>query len=209
MHQGACMSIGTYAELQSAVASWLDRSDLSARIPEFIALAEARIARKLRIREMETESDVTLVAGTRTAAVPTGFREVRRIYINSSPVRELKYMTPQDYWARYTSVNSGRPVVFTVEGANFLFGPIPDSGYTAKVQHYKALDALSSTAHGVFTANPDVYLYGSLLAAEPFLKNDKRVGLWKAMFDEGLTELESQNARHPGTMAMRDDSNPH
>ena len=203
------MSIGTYTELQSAVAAWLDRSDLTSRIPEFVAIAEARIARKLRIREMETESDVTLVGGTRTAAVPTGFREVRRVYLNSSPVSELQYMTPQDYWVRHTSVSTGRPVVFTVEGANFLFGPIPDSSYTAKVLHYKALDALSSSAHAVFTANPDVYLYGALLAAAPFLHNDKRIGVWKGLFDEALMELEIQNSKHAGPLVMRDDSNPY
>lgn len=203
------MAISTYAELQTAVSNWLDRSDLTNRIPEFISIAEGRIARKLRIREMETESDVTLVASTRTAAVPTGFREVRRVYLNTSPVRELEYISPQDYWKRYTSTNTGKPVVFTVEGANLVFGPIPDSGYTAKVLHFKALDPLSSSAHAVFTANPDVYLYGSLLAAEPFLKNDKRVALWKSLFDEGLMELEAQNARHPGPMVMRDDYNPY
>ena len=203
------MAISTYSELQTAVANWLDRSDLTSRIPEFISLAEARIARKLRIREMETESDVSLVGGTRTAAVPTGFREVRRVYLNASPVRELDYISPQDYWKRYTSVNTGTPVVFTVEGTNLVFGPIPGSAYTAKVLHYKALDALSVSAHAVFTANPDVYLYGSLLAAEPFLKNDKRVGLWKSMFDESLMELEAQNSRHAGPMVMRDDYNPY
>jgi len=68
---------------------------------------------------------------------------------------------------------------------------------------------LSTSAHGVFTANPDLYLYGSLLAAEPFLKNDKRVGMWKAMFDEAMMELEAQNARHPGQMVMRDSYNPY
>jgi hypothetical protein len=202
------MAISTYAELQTAVSNWLDRSDLTSRIPEFITLAEGRIARKLRIREMETESDVTLVAGTRTAAVPTGFREVRRVYINSTPVKELEYISPQDYWARYMSTNTGKPVVFTVEGTNFLFGPIPDSGYTAKVLHFKAFDALSTGTNSVFLANPDLYLYGSLLAAEPFLKNDKRVGMWKGMFDEAMMELEMQNSRHPGQMRIRDDSNP-
>ena len=202
------MAISTYAELLSAISNWLDRSDLTSRAPEFVALAEGRIARKLRIREMETESDVTLVAGTRTAAVPTGFREVRRVYLNSSPVCELDYISPQDYWSRYMSTNTGKPVCFTVEGTNLVFGPVPDSAYTAKVLHYKALDALSASAHGVFTSNPDLYLYGSLLAAEPFLKNDKRVGMWKAMFEEAMMELEMQNSRHPGSMVIRDDYNP-
>jgi len=203
------MAISTYNELLAAVENHLDRSDLDDRIPEFVSLAEARIARKLRIREMETEADVALVGGTRTAALPTGFREVRRLYISSSPIQELEYISPQDYWHRYLSTNTGRPTCFTVEGTNFLFGPIPDASYTAKSLHYRALDALSSSAHAVFTANPDLYLYGALTAAEPYIKNDKRLPVWKSLFDEILMELDSQSRRHQGPMRMRDDYNPH
>ena len=59
------MAISTYSELQTAAANWLDRSDLSDRIPEFIALAEARFNRILRIRDMETVSTaISTAAGT-------------------------------------------------------------------------------------------------------------------------------------------------
>jgi hypothetical protein len=202
------MAISTYAELQTAVTNWLDRDGLTSRIPEFISIAEARIARKLRIREMQQDDSVSLVAGTRTAAVPTGFREAVRVYLNTTPITELEYISSTDYWKRYMATNTGKPRAYTVEGSNFVFGPIPDAAYTAKVLHYKAFDALSTTAHSTFTTNPDLYLYGSLLAAEPFLKNDKRVGLWKSMFDEAMMELEQQDRRHQGSMRMRDDSNP-
>lgn len=203
------MAISTYNELLSAVENHLDRSDLDDRIPEFITIAEARIARKLRIREMETEADVSVTGGTRTAALPTGFREVRRLYLNTSPVRILDYISPQDYWARYVSTQTGRPASFTVEGTNFLFGPIPDSSYTAKCLYYKGLDAVSSSAHAVFTANPDLYLYGALTAAEPYIKNDKRLPVWKSLFDECLMDLEKQSMKHHGPMRIRDDYNPH
>ena len=65
------MAISTYSELQTAVANWLDRDDLTARIPEFIVLAEARYNRELRIRGMETIVDISTVAGTRSYALPT------------------------------------------------------------------------------------------------------------------------------------------
>jgi hypothetical protein len=203
------MAISTYSELQSALASWLDRADLTARIPEFISIAESRISRKLRIREQETDSDVTLVAGTRTAALPTGFKEVKRVYLNTNPVQPLSYIAPSDYWTRYMSVDTGRPVVFTVEGSNLVFGPIPDTAYTAKVLHVKELSALSASAHGTFTSNPDLYLYGALTAAEPFLKNDKRVPMWKSLFEEILNELMVQDRTYQGPLRMRDDSNPY
>ena len=203
------MAISTYQELLDAIENHLDRSDLDSRIPEFVSIAEAKIARKLRITEMETEADVTMTGGTRTVALPTGFREVRRMYLNSSPVALLEYMTPQDYWLRNTSTQNGKPVCFTVEGANFLFGPIPDSAYVAKCLYYKGLAALSASAHGVFTANPDLYLYGSLLAAEAYIKNDKRLGVWKSQFDEILNDLDTQSRKHQGPLRMRDDYNPY
>lgn len=203
------MAISTYAELQTAVSNWLHRADLSSRIPEFINIAEARIARKLRIREQETEADVTISSGTRTASLPSDFAEVRRFYLNTSPIRDLEFISSLDYWKRYTSTNTGKPMVFTVEGSNLVLGPIPDAAYTGKLQYYKKLAALSSSAHSVFTSNPDLYLYGALCAAEPFLKNDKRTVMWKVLFDEAMTELEKQSARAQGSMRIRDDYNPY
>jgi hypothetical protein len=107
-----------------------------------------------------------------------------------------------------TQGSNAKPSVFTIEGTNLVFGPSPDASYTAKLQYYRNLPALSSSAHGVFTSNPDIYLYGALTAAEPFLKNDKRVPLWKSLFDEAMLELETQTRKHQGPMRMRDDSNP-
>lgn len=203
------MAISTYAELQTAVENWLDRSDVDSRIPEFIAVAESRINRKLRCREQEAEASVTVTVGARTAALPSDFAEVRRFYIDGSPVRFLEFMSPQDYWARYTSTNQGNPSVFTIEGTNLVIGPVPNSSNTGKLQYYRNLPALSSSAHGLFTANPDLYLYGSLTAAEPFLKNDKRVVMWKSFFEEILQELETQTRKVAGPMRIRDDSNPY
>ncbi len=201
------MSITTYSELQTAVANWLHRTDLTSRIPEFITLAEARINRKLRDRGTEASADITISA--RTAALPSDFREARRLYLDTSPIRLLEYMSPQDYWYRYSSTNTGKPVVFSVEGSNFLFGPVPDGTYTGKLQYFRTLPALSSSVHGIFTANPDLYLFQSLVAAEPYLENDRRVELWKAQADEILGELLQQQTTYAGPMVMRDDYNPY
>jgi len=203
------MALATYSDLTSALAGWVDRSDLTSRIPDFVSICEARVNRKLRIREMQAEADVSLVAGTRTAALPSDFAEVRRLYINSSPIKRLDYVTPEEYWDRYLGTNTGKPIAFSIEGSNLVFGPTPDAAYTAKLLYYRQLPALSSSAHGVFVSNPDLYLYGSLVAAEPFLKNDKRFGLWKAQWDEAMMELEAQTSRAQGSMRIRDDSNPY
>jgi hypothetical protein len=89
-----------------------------------------------------------------------------------------------------------------------VFGPIPDASYTAKLLYYRKMPAISSTAHALFTANQDLYLYGSLVSAEPYMKNDKRYGLWEKQFNDILMELESQTSRVGGSMRMRDTYNP-
>ncbi|MBB3226995.1 hypothetical protein FHW69_001596 [Luteibacter sp. Sphag1AF] len=45
--------INDYSTLQAAVAAWLSRADLAARIPDFIQLAEARISAEIRVRQMD------------------------------------------------------------------------------------------------------------------------------------------------------------
>src|SRR4051812_14862616 len=69
------MAITTYAELQAAAANWLVRGDLTARIPEFIALAEARLNRVLRARLAESEAALTASVGSRSVPLPAGFAE--------------------------------------------------------------------------------------------------------------------------------------
>ena len=203
------MPLATYADLTSAIAGWVDRSDLTSRIPDFVSICESRVNRKLRVREMQAEANVSLVAGTRTAALPSDFAEVRRLYLDTSPIRHLEYISPADYWKRYLSTQTGKPDVFSIEGSNLVFGKIPDAAYTGKLLYYRNLPALSSSAHGVFVSNPDLYLYGSLVAAEPFLKNDKRFPLWESQFNNILMELEQQSSRAQGSMRIRDDSNPY
>src|ERR1044071_1053735 len=101
------MAIATYADLKAAVATYLARSDLTSRIPEFIAAAERRIAygdrsmpampiEPLRIRAMETSADVTINA--QTAALPTRYLQSRRFYLSSSPIQELGYVVPDVFW---------------------------------------------------------------------------------------------------------------
>ena len=71
---------------------------------------------------------------------------------------------------------------------------------------YKKIDALSdsNTTEQMLTDNPDIYLYGALLEAEPFLMNDERVQLWATAFQESVRALQEQDNkdRHSGS-AMR------
>ena len=214
------MAINTYATLQTAVANWLDRSDLTDRIPEFIALAEARMNRTLRLSMMLNVDETTLggaatlVAGTRDYALPSGYLQMVDFHLRTSPITPLSYLTPENMNRMWAGSQGGKPLAYTIFADNSTgtpikkvrLGPSPASAYDYSIMFYKKIDALSvaNTTEQMLTDNPDIYLYGALLEAEPFLMNDQRVQLWATAFQESVRALQEQDNkdRHSGS-AMR------
>lgn len=186
------MALATYTDLQAAVASWLNRSDLTSYIPDFIALAEARIARDLRLRSQVTSTTIATVAGTQTAALPTGWLEFENVSISSSPDVQLNYVNIQHLDTKFP-INSytGTPVVYSIEGQTILFGPVPDAAYTVNVLYYKRLDALSVTpTNWLLTNHPSIYLFAALAESAPFLKDDDRILIWEQKYKADVEKLQ-------------------
>ena len=198
------MAIGTFAELKTAAANWLDRSDLTDRIPEFITLAEARFNRLLRIRDMETVSTaISTTGGTREYSLPTGFVQMKEFHLTTDPITPLSYITPEMMSRLQAGSTKAKPKVFTIIADNVRLGPNPDAVYTTSMLYYKTFTALSdsATTNDMLTNNPDVYLYGTLLEAEPFIMNDQRVPLWLAAFQKAVDDIQNQDNkdRHSGS----------
>ena len=197
------MAIGTYAELQTAVANWLDRDDLTDRIPEFIALAEARMNRVLRIRLMEAKYTASTVAAQRNYALPASYIQMRNFQINTSPITPLQYVTPEIYDRLWGGSADGTPQFYTIIAGEVQLGPLPASALTMEMLFYKKITALSvsNTTEQMLTDNPDIYLYGALLEAEPFIMNDERVELWGRGFQQAVADLQEQDNkdRHSGS----------
>jgi len=197
------MSIATYSELNTAVANWLDRDDLTDRIPEFIALCEARFNRLLRIRAMEYKQTATTVSGQRNLALPTGFIQMRNLQMNENPIVPMQYVTPEIYDRLYGSTLTGTPQMYTIIADEIQLGPIPGSALTIEMLFYKKFDALTAaaTTNWMIINAPDVYLYGCLLEAEPFIMNDPRVQLWATAFQQAISDMQEQDNkdRHSGS----------
>ena len=197
------MAINSYSTLQTAVANWLDRDDLSARIPEFIALNEAIFNRILRIRPMETTVTASTTGGTKSYDLPTGYVQMRQIHLNTSPITPLQYLTPEMMYRVWAGSSSGKPHSYTIIGDKIFFGPTPDSAYDYVITYYKKFDSLSdtTTTNWVILNAADVYLYGTLLQAEPFLNNDQRIPVWERGLRQALSDLQEQDDkdRHSGS----------
>jgi hypothetical protein len=190
------VTIATYTDLQAAIGNWLARTDLTTFIPDLIALAEQRIyygagddVPPLRIRAMEQYTDPTTfltTLGAQTLALPAGYlgqTANRTIYVNSSPVSELEFVTAKQLDTRYSFSGNAQPRAYSIQGENLLFGPPPDAAYGIKLGYYKKPDPLSLTAtNAVLTAFPAIYLYSALIESAPFVRADARMATWAAMY---------------------------
>ena len=204
------MALGTFTELKDAIADWLDRSDLTTRIPDFITLAEARLNRDLRIRPMEVRSTMETTSGQRYFNLPGGYLQMRNIQLNTNPIAPLEYITPEMLDRLYGSNATGKPRAYTLIGDEIQLAPVPDSDYTLEMAFYEKFTPLGDGTAGTVTSNwlttnaPDVLLYGALLEAEPFIKNDERIGLWLNAYNGSIKKIQDADARdrHSGS-AMR------
>lgn len=188
------MALANYADLLSAVAGWLNRTDLTATIPDFIKLAEAEFNRKLRTIEMEARTTLTLVSDT--YALPADFLGARSLSIANTA---LEYVPPSEI---FDDTGTGTyPTRYTVTDGAFFFRPAPSSGSVA-LEYYQSIPALTSgnTTNWLMTKHPDLYLFGTCAQAEFYLVNDQRVPLWKARTEELIEQINqaTQKERYGG-----------
>ena len=185
------MAFTSYSDLKTTVANYLGRSDLTAQIPDFIRLAETRMTRDLRTRQMLKSATATMTGADARVALPTDFMEVRDLYILGNPRMPVTYLSPSAFTRDARADETGRPFYYTVLASEFLFAPVPDTSYTLQILYYAKPVVLSdSNASNVFLANYyDALLYGSLAEAEPYLVNDARLQTWISLYDRAINNI--------------------
>ncbi|MBN9497857.1 MAG: hypothetical protein J0H39_13960 [Alphaproteobacteria bacterium] len=192
------MALDTYANLKASLADWIARADLTAQIADFVALCEARVNRELRVRQMEvTGPNISTVAGQRTIPLPADFIEPRAFQIADTTNTPITGMALDQFSTTYAGNGQGRPTHYAIVGANLYLGPIPDAVYAVQPFYYGKIPALSdsNTTNWLLTNYPNVYLYGSLIEAEPFMKNDLRIATWLGLYDRAIAAIKGENAR--------------
>jgi len=189
------MSFTNYTTFQTTVASYLGRSDLTAMIPTFITLAETRLQRELRTRQMLKSATATMTGGDNTVGLPTDFMEMRDLFTQGNPRMPVNYMSPSAFTRNARATESGRPVDYSVIGAEMNFAPIPDGSYVLEMLYYYKPQVLSSTnATNEFLVNyPDALLYGTLAQAEPYLMNDARIATWAGLYDSAIDLIKTSD----------------
>ncbi len=196
------MAITTYPELKAAVATWLIRSDLTARIPEFIALAEARLNRVLRKRQAESDQSLTTTASSRTVALPATFAEALQCWILVDG--ERRRLVPMSPVFNDASAVAGQPDYWGIDGTNLVFERPCDTAYSIvlrQIGKYALSDA--SPTNALLTEAPDVYLYATLVEAAPFLRDGVMANSYEAKLTRALNDLNAKDGRARSRQRLR------
>lgn len=189
------MAFDSYSDLKTTVANYLARSDLTSVIPDFIRLAEERLRRDIRTRQMLIVATASTTGGDSTVGLPTDFLEMRDIHLNTTPVTTMRYKAPNSFYETSRVTESGKPIDYTILGSEMQVSPIPDTSYTLQMLYYGKPTLLSdSNPSNVFLANyPDALLYASLAEAEPYLMNDARIQTWAALYERSITSINNSD----------------
>jgi len=192
------MAIDTYATLKSAIENWTHRSDLDSVIDDFIDLTEARLNRDLLVSQQEVRATTT--ADTEYLSFPTDILSIRNIQLNTSPVRELQYITPAEM--DRLDDNSTDLNYYTIVSDEIQLQST--SSDTLEITYYSKLSALSdsNTTNWVLTEHPEAYLYGCLAEAFKYAMDDEQAGKYSNLFNEVIGKIKILDAERKYGQSM-------
>jgi len=180
----------SYDNLKTNIADYLARGDLNDKIPMFVALAEKRLNRDLRLRQTLQQSTYTLDSGFQVPT-PSDFLEMKDIHIDANPIVNLNFKTVSQFYRLDNVSGSGNPINYTLVSNNFVLAPRPTGSSVINMTYYKIPKVLSDTnsSNEYLDVCPDLLLYASLVESAPFLMNDERLTTWEALYTRGLTSI--------------------
>lgn len=185
------MSINSYTELKAAIADWINRDDLTdERLGDFVQLAETRIFRDLRVPTMERYVNLTTDSQGRVT-LPAGYLEAKNVFFNDKTLSRISL----SQFFTYTPLE-GTPEFFTRETLYLRVWPTPPAGTAGlKMVYFIEPPRLSATVatNSVFNMAPELYLYGSLIAAGIYLGSPpEKLALWSQSFDDAMSRITRQ-----------------
>lgn len=195
------MAFNTIDGLINEIVSWSNNAVTTLQATGMVTLAEDRIFREVKTRQMEASTTIALTGGV--ATVPGSLTELRNAYISSTPYQNLQRKTPDWIRTKYPlGAGSGLPKYIARDNSNYIFGPTPTSGHSVVLNFYeRPATAVGSTLTGLLSSSPGLLLYAALSESEPFLGRDERVQVWEGKYqnlrDEILLEDKKEKTSGP------------
>ena len=198
----------TFETLKQDVQRYLERGATFAadpivfeQIPRLINLAERRIARELKVQGFIAVVTDTMVPGQSVYQKPDRWRDTVSINVGTGAnkasrktlyTRDYEYC--RSYWPDESQTNE--PVFYSeYDYDHWLIAPTPDEAYPFEVLYYELPPLLDDSIQTNWLTEyaPQLLLYGTLLEATPFLKNDERIATWQQYYDRAAAMLNGED----------------
>lgn len=198
----------TFTTLQEDVRRYLERGNSYAsdpvvyeQIPRLINLAERRISRELKVQGFINVVTGTLAVGQAVYPKPDRWRDTVSVNIGTGAqnntrkvvfARAYEYLL--SYWPDRTATEE--PIFYSDYDYNhWLIAPTPDAEYPFEILYYEIPPLLDDVVQTNWLTDfaPQLLLYGTLLEATPFLKNDERIPVWQQMYDRAAAMLNGED----------------
>jgi hypothetical protein len=193
------MSIATYADLKTQIASWLNRSDLTdAQLAMFVSLAESDIR-----NDIDTRDNLLLATGTMFGdgfTAPTGYLSTRTLVVGGDL---QQYVTPEVF-ANYSSagVEDG---YYTINGDNFSV--LGGNGASYELLYLAVVDALADAgdSNWILANAPEVYLWAGCKYGSAFLKDAEAAKLYGVLYEDAARKLNKRErqSRTGGSLQIK------
>jgi hypothetical protein len=198
----------TFTTLQEDVRRYLERGNSYAsdpvvyeQIPRLINLAERRIARELKVQGFINVVTGTLAVGQSVYPKPDRWRDTVSVNIGTGAQNNTRkvvfsraYEYLLSYWPDRTATEE--PIFYSDYDYNhWLIAPTPDAEYPFEILYYEIPPLLDDVVQTNWLSEyaPQLLLYGTLLEATPFLKNDERIPVWQSMYDRAAAMLNGED----------------
>jgi hypothetical protein len=194
------MAITTFATLKSAMRDWLTESSTTilpdGTLDDLIAFCEDDLNtdRDFRLLEMQQAKLTDLNAGDPNVTLPLDYLEMQYVTETTDPARgPLTYLSPEGLASQ--EANPGYLGHYTIIGGQLRLDSAPEAGKQLEMGYFGKIPALSvsNTTNWLLSKSRKTYLFGALTYAEPFLDNDPRITVWKALFEASKNQLITAN----------------
>ena len=198
-------AVMTYDSLVDDISTYLERTDQATlqKIPTFIMLAEQVIAAEIKFLGNLTVQQSTMVSTQPVIDKPARWHKTVSMNVvvagERQPILLRKYEYLREYWPNAT--DTGVPKFYCdYDYTHWLIAPTPAQAYSFEVLYYERIQPLdSSNQTNWFTIYaPQALLYGTLLQAMPFLKNDERIPMWQSQYDKIMQVLKVEDVTRIG-----------
>jgi len=189
----------TYNSLILDIQQYLERNDsaVTNQIPEFIMLAEFEIAQQIKTLGQLQVVESTMVTGNPVIPKPARWRKTVSMNLTTGGQIQPIFLRKYEYLRQYapSSTTTGTPLYYAdYNYDNWIVAPTPDQNYTFEVLYYERLAPLSNDNQtNWLTQNaPNAMLYGTLLQAILFVKNDQRQ-IFEQKYQEAMQSLKQED----------------